>query len=97
LAHLFVCPFDAWSKNVMFKIDTAQTVAMLVTLGVLSWACSPASADVRVEGQVQAGAAPVTCPHGFKDAAADALSTTNALGHCGGLVPKPLIFECPLF
>jgi hypothetical protein len=43
----------------MFKIDTAQMVAMLATLGVLSCACSPALADVRIEGQVQAGGAPV--------------------------------------
>jgi streptogramin lyase len=32
---------------------------MLVTFGVLSCACSPALADVRIQGQVQAGAAPV--------------------------------------
>jgi 5-hydroxyisourate hydrolase-like protein (transthyretin family) len=43
----------------MFKIYTAQ-IAMLVTLGVLSFACSPALADVHIEGQVQAGGAPVT-------------------------------------
>jgi hypothetical protein len=34
-------------------------IATLATLGVLSCACSPALADVRIEGQVQAGAAPV--------------------------------------
>jgi hypothetical protein len=57
--HLYfgLCPLDARSN--MFKIDTAQTVAMLVTFGVLSCTCNPASADVRIEGQVQAGAAPV--------------------------------------
>src|SRR5215467_15390492 len=36
-------------------INTAQMVAMLVTLGALGFACSPASAAVRIEGQVQAG------------------------------------------
>jgi hypothetical protein len=34
-------------------------VAMLVTLGVLSCACGPALAGVHIEGQVQAGGAPV--------------------------------------
>jgi hypothetical protein len=43
----------------MFKIDRAQIVAGVMTLGVLSCACSPALADVRIEGRVQAGGAPV--------------------------------------
>ena len=36
-------------------INTAQMVAMLVTLGALGFACSPAKAAIRIEGQVQAG------------------------------------------
>src|SRR5262252_7219346 len=36
-------------------INTAQMVAMLVTLGTLGFASSPAKAAIRIEGQVQAG------------------------------------------
>ena len=36
-------------------INTAQMAAMLVTLGALGFACSPAKAAIRIEGQVQAG------------------------------------------
>jgi hypothetical protein len=43
----------------MFKIDRAQMVGMLGALVVLSFASSPALADVHIEGQVQAGGAPV--------------------------------------
>ena len=44
----------------MFRVrtlftNTAQMVAMLVTLGALGFACSPAKAAIRIEGQVQAG------------------------------------------
>jgi hypothetical protein len=40
-------------------INTAQMVAMLVTLGVLGFACSPAEAAIRIEGQVHAGGGPL--------------------------------------
>src|SRR5215813_4621531 len=39
----------------MFKIDRAQMATMLLAVGVLGYACVPASAAVRIEGQVQAG------------------------------------------
>src|SRR6516164_3223501 len=40
-------------------ITTAQMIAMLVTLGGLGFACSPAEAAIRIEGQVQAGGGPL--------------------------------------
>src|SRR5215510_6986469 len=44
----------------MFKIDRAQMVTtMLLAVGVLSYACVPATAAVRIEGQVQAGGGPL--------------------------------------
>jgi len=39
----------------MLKIDRAHIVAMLLAAGCLGCACSPAAADLRIEGQVQAG------------------------------------------
>jgi len=32
---------------------------MLLTGGMFGWTCSPAAADVRIEGQVQAGGGPL--------------------------------------
>ncbi len=43
----------------MLKIASAHIAAMLLTGGLLGYACSPASADVRIEGQVQAGGGPL--------------------------------------
>jgi hypothetical protein len=40
-------------------IVKANITAILVTCALLSWACSPAAADVRIEGQVQAGGGPL--------------------------------------
>ena len=36
-------------------VHTVQVVAMLVTLGALGFAYTPAKAAIRIEGQVQAG------------------------------------------
>ena len=36
-------------------INAVQMVAMIVTLGALGFACNPAKAAIRIEGQVQAG------------------------------------------
>src|SRR5215469_3439121 len=46
-------------RTSMFTIDKVQGVVMLLTLAFLGWTCGAASAAVRIEGQVQAGAAPV--------------------------------------
>src|SRR5262245_42594842 len=43
----------------MFKIDRAQMATILLSVGVLSYACIPATAAGRVEGQVQAGGGPL--------------------------------------
>src|SRR5262250_1681122 len=43
----------------MFTIDKAQIVTALLTLGILGYACVPATAAVRIEGQVQAGGGPI--------------------------------------
>src|SRR5271166_5784851 len=43
----------------MFKIDKVQVAAMLLTSGLLGWACGPAAAAVRIEGRVDAGGGPV--------------------------------------
>src|SRR5208283_1767225 len=44
----------------MFKIDKSQiAAAMLLAGGLLGWTCGPAAAEVRIEGQVQAGGGPI--------------------------------------
>ena len=43
----------------MFKVVKAQTVSLLLTLGVLVCVFGPAAAAVRFEGQVQAGGDPL--------------------------------------
>ena len=43
----------------MIEIGKASIVAALATCALFSWACTPAAADVRIEGQVQAGGAPL--------------------------------------
>src|SRR5262245_57018094 len=40
-------------------IDKAQMATMLLAVGVLGYACVPAPAAVRIEGQVQAGGGPL--------------------------------------
>ena len=39
----------------MLENGKAQIIAMLMAVGLLGWACGPAAAAVRIEGQVQAG------------------------------------------
>jgi hypothetical protein len=43
----------------MLKNPKAQIIAALVTAGLLGWACDPAAAAVRIEGQVQGGGGPI--------------------------------------
>jgi hypothetical protein len=43
----------------VIKIGKASLPAVLAMCGLLGWACSPAAADVRIEGQVQAGGGPL--------------------------------------
>ena len=43
----------------MFKLDKIRLWVMLLTGGLWGSMCSPAAADVRIEGQVQAGGAPL--------------------------------------
>src|SRR5262249_23755016 len=43
----------------MFTIGKAHIVTTLLTLGILGYACVPAMAAVRIEGQVQAGGGPL--------------------------------------
>ena len=43
----------------MIKIDKVGVAAALAMCGLFGWACNPAAADVRIEGQVQAGGAPL--------------------------------------
>src|SRR5262245_951124 len=43
----------------MFTTDKAHMVSTLLALGMLGCACVPATAAVRVEGQVQAGGGPL--------------------------------------
>jgi hypothetical protein len=43
----------------MIEIGKASIAAALATCGLFGWACNPAAADVRIEGQVQAGGAPL--------------------------------------
>jgi hypothetical protein len=39
----------------MIKFKNTQIAAVLLTCGLFGWTCTPAAADVRIEGQVQAG------------------------------------------
>jgi hypothetical protein len=41
----------------MIEIGKASRAAVLAMCGLFFWACNPAAADVRIEGQVQAGGA----------------------------------------
>ena len=43
----------------MIEIGKASIAAFLATCGLFGWACNPAAADVRIEGQVEAGGAPL--------------------------------------
>ncbi len=43
----------------MIEIGKASMAAVLTTCGLFGWACNPAAADVRIEGQVQVGGAPL--------------------------------------
>src|SRR5215475_4832601 len=43
----------------MFTINKAHILTPLLTLGILGYACVPATAAVRIEGQVQAGGGPL--------------------------------------
>src|SRR5262245_37378385 len=43
----------------MFNIGRAQMATMLLAGGVLGYVCVPATAAVRIEGQVQAGGGPL--------------------------------------
>ena len=43
----------------MLKIDKAQIAMMLLAAGLIGYACGPASAAVRIEGQVQIGGSPL--------------------------------------
>ena len=43
----------------MLKIDKAQIAMMLLAAGLIGYACGPASAAVRIEGQVQVGGNPL--------------------------------------
>ena len=43
----------------MIKIGKVSVAAALAMCGLFGWACNPAAADVRIEGQVQAGGAPL--------------------------------------
>jgi len=43
----------------MIEIGKASIAAVLATCGLFGWACNTAAADVRMEGQVQAGGAPL--------------------------------------
>ena len=42
-------------------IETGKTslAVVLAMCGLFGWACNPAAADVRIEGQVQAGGGPL--------------------------------------
>src|SRR6516162_4907114 len=48
-----------FGRTDMFTISKAHIVSTLLTLGVLGFACAPATAAVRIEGQVQAGGGPL--------------------------------------
>src|SRR5262249_1207746 len=43
----------------MFKIGKAQLPSVILTVGMLGYACGPTDAAVRIEGQVQAGGGPI--------------------------------------
>ena len=43
----------------MIETGKAGLAVVLTACGLLGWACSPAAADIRIEGQVQAGGAPL--------------------------------------
>ena len=43
----------------MIKICKPSLPTVLTMCGLLGWACGPAVADVRIEGQVQAGGGPL--------------------------------------
>ena len=43
----------------MIETGKASIAVVLATCGLLGWACNPAAADVRIEGQVQAGGGPL--------------------------------------
>ena len=43
----------------MFKLDKIRLWVMLLTGGLWALMCSPAAADVRIEGQVLAGGGPI--------------------------------------
>ena len=43
----------------MLKINKAQIAMMLLAVGLIGYACGPASAAVRIEGQAQAGGGPL--------------------------------------
>ena len=43
----------------MRSTGKGQIISVLLTVGLLSWTCAPAAADVRIEGQVQAGGGPL--------------------------------------
>jgi hypothetical protein len=43
----------------MLKIGNAQIITMLLSMGLLGYACDPVAAAVRIEGQVQAAGGPI--------------------------------------
>src|SRR5215471_15261310 len=43
----------------MFKIGKAQLLSVILSVGMLGYACGPTAAAVRIEGQVQAGGGPL--------------------------------------
>jgi hypothetical protein len=43
----------------MIQLGKGSIAAVLATCGLFGWACNPAAADVRIEGLVQAGGAPL--------------------------------------
>jgi hypothetical protein len=49
----------------MIRTGKAGIAAVLATCGLFGLACNPATADVRIEGQVQAGGAPSQIPLSF--------------------------------
>src|SRR6516165_12583106 len=52
-------PRERSGRTDMFTISKAHTLSTLLTLGILGYACVPATAAVRIEGQVQAGGGPL--------------------------------------
>ena len=43
----------------MIEAGRASAAVVLATCALFGWACNPAAADVHIEGQVQAGGAPL--------------------------------------